>query len=169
MSPPFRTLEELLASTEVDADDKQRAYKCWKRREMCGFACTSSYGEEPEPLATGDEVVVAGLEYNKSLNGETGVLGSYDADSGRWEVPALGARIKSQNLIKRQWFRAAHYNTGIVYRGVMYTMHIGNDRTVRCLQPNGPSRGSKVLRMNTADEWLLGYNFSQPHLSDFDA
>lgn len=167
MSPPFRTLEELLASSEVDDDDKQRAYKCWKRREMCGFLLTT--GEVPEPLATGDEVVVVGLGQNKSLNGENGVLGAYDAEAGRWEVPALGARIKPQNVAKQQWLKAAQHNTSIAYRGVLYTMHISNDRMVRCLQPNGAARGTKVLRMGISDAWLLGYNFAQPHLSDFDA
>jgi len=47
-------------------------------------------------------------------------------------------------------------------------MHIGNDRTVRCLQPNGAPPNTKLMRMSTSDMALLGYNFSQPHLSDFD-
>ena len=170
MAPPFCTLEELLASNDVNDDDKQRAYKCWKRREMCGFLdWETGHGEKLIPLARGDEVTVVGLVHNKSLNGETGVLGAYDSEADRWQVPALGAKIKSQNVFKQQWLRAARYNTCIEFRGVLYTMHIGNDRTVRCLQPNGAPPHTKVFRMNTMDAALLGYNFSQPHLSDFDA
>ena len=111
LGPNFNTLEELLASSEVSDKDKHRAYKCWKRREMVAFRVMKGYGEQPEPLSSGDEVVLVGLGHNNSLNGEAGVLGAYDPESERWEIPA---RVKEQNLVKKQWIKAARYNCSTV-------------------------------------------------------
>jgi len=170
MGPNFNTLEELLASSEVSDNDKQRAYKCWKRRQMVAFRVISGNGEQPEPLSSGDEVVLVGLGHNKSLNGEAGVLGAYDPESERWEIPAHSARVKEQNLVKKQWMKAARYNCSIFYHGSIFLMHIGDDRMVRCLSANGgepPNTCSICIQMS--NHWLHGYNFDAPERSDFDA
>jgi hypothetical protein len=118
---------------------------------------------------TGDVVTIAGLRHNKSINGEEGVLGAYDAATDRWDVTALGVRVRPRNLVKKQWLRAAQCNTTITWKGIVYTMHIGNDRSVRCLKALGAPRDTMVVRMATDDLWMCGYNYAQPELSDFDA
>lgn len=165
--PQFKTLEELLASPDVDPDNKRRAYSCWNRRRSVNFAKGVHLGEEPEPLCEGDEVTVVGLMTNKSLNNCTGVLGSFV--DGRWEIPALSARVKPFNLVKKQWLYAGRYNSSIVFHGIVFTVQINDDKSLRFLDKGSPAHKMKMLRLNTPWSWDDGYNEAQPELSDLSA
>lgn len=159
--PPLKTLEALLASPDVSAEDKHRAYKCWNRRRIVDFM---TFGPEPEPLEPGDEVTIVGLMNNRSLNNCTGVIQAFN--EGRWEIPSLSARVRPDNLVKNQWKFAGDYNSSVVVNGVLFTIQINNDKSVRFLDHNGSPKSVKEIRIGTINSWDEGYNEANPELSD---
>ena len=162
--PPFKSLEELLGSPDVGAEDKSRAYKCWNRRKMVSFMVQ---GAAPEPLTSGDDVTVIGLGHNRSLNECTGVLGGFE--DGRWSIPSLNARVKPTNLVKQQWLFAGEYNTTVVYRNATFTVQVNDDKSIRFLQHNGVAAGVREVRVLSTSMWEEGYNAEHPELSDLSA
>ena len=65
------TLDDLMRDQRISVSDKERAFVCYKR--MTSAARTTS---RLMPSLVGLEI-----------NGQTGTLGNFDANTQRWEVP----------------------------------------------------------------------------------
>ena len=154
------TLRELLASPLVDITDKARAFKCFKRID-------TSLRESELPLRTGDLVTITGLKANKSLNGETGLIGEFE--HGRWQVPSLSAKVKPINLIKDEWKFDRTFNTSVWHGGTTYIVRIEPDQTVRVITPNGTAGRMICATFSWDDWWMEGFNREDPAASDLDS
>lgn len=152
------TLRDLLASPKVGIDDKARAFKCFKRTNLNADKRSSM------PLREGDTVTVIGLQVNKSLNGESGVLGPLEG--GRWQLPSLSAMVRPVNLMKEEWKADYQFNTSVSHGGTTYIVRIEPDQTIRCITPNGMPGRVVTLTSPWDDLWMEGFNRDAPAESD---
>lgn len=150
------TLYSLLGSPNVNIEDKARAYKCFKRMQSTGITSNMC-------LRTGDRVTITGLKINKSLNGESGVLGSFE--NGRWQVPALAVKVRPENLIKQEWKLDSQFNTSVSYGGLTYIVRIEPDKTVRCIT-HLHNVTMVQAKFPWDDVWMQGFNRKLPEESD---
>lgn len=152
-----RTIQEVLANKNIDIEDKARVFKCFKRMY-------TSDNKSKHPLKEGDPVTITGLLNNKSLNGETGVLGSFKDD--RWAIPSLSVRVRPENIFKKEWMFEKNFNTSVTYLGRTYILRIDPDQTVRCITPTGIDGRMMLMKTPWDDLWLEGFNRDAPEESD---
>ena len=157
------TLDDLMRHSEIDIEDKKRAFVCYKRISM---AYPLGLDPSHEPLM-GDKVTIVNLTNHDDLNGCNGRLGSYD--TGRWQVLGPNVRVKPENLICEKWLMDRRHNTSVQVRGRTYILRIDVDKTVRCITPEGAA--GSMIRMKTPLEevWSEGWNAKEPWNSHFEA
>lgn len=150
------TLCSLLASPIVGIEDKARAFKCFKRMQSTGIKSNMC-------LRTNDRVTITGLNMKKSLNGKSGLLGSFE--NGRWQVPALAAKVRPENLLKEGWELDSQFNTSVSYGGLTYIVRIEPDQTVRCIT-HLDNVTMVQAKFPWDDVWMEGFNRDVPEESD---
>ena len=151
------TVREVLAHPNVDLEDKGRMFKLFKQMYTTGNVSMM-------PLEEGDAVTLTGLTTDRSLNGEKGVLGTFE--NGRWNVPSLVTRVRPKNLIKAEWLKDSRFNTSISANGTTYIMRVEPDEVVRCLTPSGMGGRMLLMKCPWDDMWLRGFNREIPEQSD---
>ena len=152
------TVREVLAHPSINLEDKGRIFKCFRRIHSAGMVSAM-------PLKQGDTVTLTGLTTDQSLNGEQGLLGTFE--KGRWNVLLVNKRVRPRNLMKKEWLEDGNFNTSISINGTNFIMRVDPDETVRCLTPSGMEGVHEIrAKFPWDDFWMIGFNREAPEDSD---